>query len=434
MNTFWNEKVEKPNFSILDGDMSTDILIVGGGIAGILCAHFLKSKGVDCMLVEADKICSGTTRNTTGKITVQHGLIYDKLIKKFGLEGAKLYLEAQTSACEEYARLCSGISCDYEKRDSFVYSLNNREKIEKELCALERIGQGAEFSLADALPFKTVGAVCIRGQAQFNPLRFLYSIAKKLPIYEQTKVTELMPGKAKTARGIIAYKKMIIATHFPILNKHGGYFLKMYQHRSYVLALSGAGDVQGMYIDESKKGLSFRNYNNQLLLGGGSHRTGKHGGGWNDLESAAKKYYADAKIINRWATQDCITLDGAPYIGLYSKSTPNVYVATGFNKWGMSSSMLSAMILTDLILEKENRYVELFSPGRSMLSLQLAVNTFESLVNLLKPTVPRCPHLGCALKYNKEEHSWDCPCHGSRFTESGKLINGPATDGKNFRA
>ena len=213
-----------------------------------------------------------------------------------------------------------------------------------------------------------------------------------------------------------------------MINKHGSYFLKLYQHRSYVIALKNAAALNGMYVDESDKGLSFRQYGDLLLLGGGGHRTGKQGGCWQELERFAKKCYPHSEIVEKWATQDCMTLDSIPYIGQYSASAPNTYVVTGFNKWGMTNAMAAADILCDLLRGKKNRYAEVFSPSRSMLHPQLAVNTFESAVGLLTPTSPRCPHLGCALKYNKAEHSWDCPCHGSRFTESGELIDNPATD------
>jgi hypothetical protein len=145
------------------------------------------------------------------------------------------------------------------------------------------------------------------------------------------------------------------------------------------------------------------------------------------LETYARIHYPQAKICCRWATQDCITLDGMPYIGQYGKGTPDVFVATGFNKWGMTSSMVSAMILTDLLQGRENPYAQVFSPSRTILRPQLLCNAAESAVNLLTPTAPRCPHLGCALKWNRQERSWDCPCHGSRFAEDGKLLDNPAT-------
>ena len=430
MSSVWLEDAKKLNFSSLKEDKSTDVLIVGGGIAGVLSAYKLKKAGVDCILVEADEILSGITKNTTAKITLGHGLIYDKLIKRFGEEKARLYLEAQSDATAQYEELCSGIECDYEKKDSFVYSLDSVKRIEREIAALNRLGVKADFSYADELPIDVVGAVCVENQAQFNPLKFLYEISGALPIYEHTKVVELKPNEAVTSHAKISYKKLIIATHFPILNKHGGYFLKLYQHRSYVIALKGAENVNGMYVDESDTGLSFRNYGDLLLLGGGGHRTGKGGGCWQELEEFAKIHYPKAEIVARWAAQDCMTLDGVSYVGQYSRATPNIFVATGFNKWGMTNSMVASDILCDLILGKENKYAKVFSPSRSALRPQLFLNAFESAVGLLTPTAPRCPHLGCALKYNRAEHTWDCPCHGSRFTEEGKLIDNPATDDK----
>ena len=430
MESVWEKTASKPQFDALNRNKNVDVLIIGGGVAGILCAYKLREAGVDCMMVEATEICGGITKNTTAKITLGHGLIYDKMIKRFGEDKARLYVDAQNKAIKEYTKLCENIDCDFETRDNYVYSLNDRKKIEKEVAALNRIGVKAEFSDAKELPFSVAGAVRVKDQAQFHPLKFLYTIAKDLPIYEHTKVIELMPHKAKTNRGEIAFKKLIIATHFPMLNKHGLYSLKLYQHRSYVIALRGAQNVGGMYVDESDTGLSFRSYGDLLLLGGGGHRTGKKGGCWQELDDFARKHYKNAEIVGKWATQDCMTLDDIPYIGQYAKSTPDVFVATGFNKWGMTNAMVAAELLCDFVRGKSNPYANLFDPSRTVLRPQLAVNAFESTVGILTPTAPRCPHLGCALKYNRAEHTWDCPCHGSRFTEQGELIDNPATDDK----
>lgn len=428
MKSLWTDSVKNEKKPALSGDISTDVLIVGGGIAGVLCAYKLQEAGVDCVLVEADTTGHGITKNSTAKITFQHGLIYDKLITQFGTEKAQMYLDSQKKACREYERLCKTVPCSYETKDAYVYSLDDRKKIEKEVLAYGKLHEEAQFLEDTLLPFGIAGAVEIKNQAQFNPLQFVYEISKNLKIYEHTKVRGFMPYKAVTEHGEIRWRKMIIATHFPILNKHGGYFIKMFQHRSYVTALSGAQDVGGMYVDEYDKGLSFRNYGDYLLLGGGAHRTGKTGGNWKELEEFAQQYYPAAKAEYKWAAQDCITLDGIPYIGVYSENTPDILVATGFNKWGISSAMVSAMILCDTVLGRENEYAPVFSPSRSILRTQLFVNIFESLAGILTPTVPRCPHLGCALKYNAAEHSWDCPCHGSRFEENGELIDNPATD------
>lgn len=427
MNSVWSDTASIPNKEPIRQDVRTDVLIVGGGMAGILCAYHLQQVGVSYVLVEADTICSGITKNTTAKITSQHGLIYDKLIRQFGVEQAQMYLQANQSALDEYRRLCENIDCDFEEKDAYTYSIDRHKIVEKELAALEKFGYPAELAETLPLPFSVAGAVKFPHQAQFNPLKFVAAIASDLNIYEHTRVRELMDRGAVTNHGTIAAEKTIVATHFPFLNKHGSYFLKQYQHRSYVLALEHAPNVRGMYVDEAQTGMSFRNYQNLLLIGGGDHRTGKQGGNWQELSNFATRYYPDAKEKYRWATQDCMTLDGVPYIGQYSKHTPNFYVATGFNKWGMTSSMVAAMILTDMVMGKECPNAKIFSPSRTILRPQLAANALEATVNLLTPSKKRCPHLGCALKWNKQEHSWDCPCHGSRFTKDGVLIDNPAT-------
>lgn len=430
MKSIWNE-IKKTKFNSLEGDIKTDVLVIGGGMCGILCAYMLKNSGVDCVLLEADRICAGITNGTTAKITIQHGLIYDKIIKKYGIEKAQLYYESQKGAFDILTKLASETEDDFKSCDSFVYSHNNRQVIEKEVEALNKIGCDAEFCRETELPFSIAGAVKLKNQANFHPLKFAYAISNDLKIYENTTVVELNPHAAITDKGTILAKKIIVATHFPFINKHGGYFLKMYQHRSYVLALENAQNIKDMYVDEAKDGLSFRSYGDLLLLGGGSHRTGGEGGNWEELKNFADAYYPDAQEVGRWATQDCMTLDSIPYIGQYSKLTPDLYVATGFNKWGMTSSMVSAMILTDMVCGRKNEYEEVYSPSRTILHPQLAANVFESIKGLVTPTAPRCPHMGCALKYNRQEHSWDCPCHGSRFEENGKLINNPATEDKN---
>ncbi len=433
MNLIWKYDIEKPRFETLQGDIKTDVLVIGGGLTGLLCGYYLKKRGIDCVIAEADRICSGVSGNTTAKITLHHGAIFDKMEKRFGSEWVAKYLKANGEALQEYKALCRDIDCDFCVQDSFVYSRTDQNKIEKEVRALNKAGVKAKFCDDMPLPFSAVG-VRVEKQGQFNPLKFAFAIAKDLKIYENTRVVALSPNYALTEKGKIKAEKIIVATHFPFLNKHGGYFIKMYQHRSYVLALENAKKIDGMYVDGEDKGLSFRSYKNLLLLGGGGHRTGKKGGNWNELENFAEQYYPNAKTVTRFATQDCKTLDDIPYIGQYSQKTPNLYVATGFNKWGMTSAMVSARLLTDLAEGKPNDFASVFAPDRNFLRPQLAVNGFESTVSILTPSAPRCPHLGCALKYNKAEHSWDCPCHSSRFTEKGRVINNPANCDKKFKA
>ena len=428
MLSVWAENSEFKSFPKLEKDIKTDVAIIGGGIAGLLCAYMLKQNGVDCVVLEADRVCKGVTQNTTAKITSQHGLIYDKLIKKFGLEKAQMYLRVNENAVKTYSEMCKSIDCDFEQKDNYVYSVNNSRKINDELHALVRLGYNPDFCTEIPVPVDIMGAVKFHNQAQFNPLKFLSFISRGLTIYEKTKVIEIRGKRAITENAKITANYFIVATHFPFMNKYGGYFVKLYQERSYVLALQGGPKINGMYVDEAKKGMSFRNYENYLLVGGGDHRTGKEGGNYAELKEFSTIHYPEYPIKFQWATQDCMSLDSVPYIGRYSRKISNVFVATGFNKWGMTSSMVSAQLLCDMILDKKNEYEELFSPSRSMCTLQLPVNVFESAIGLLTPSRKRCPHLGCALKWNSSEHTWDCPCHGSRFEENGKLINNPATD------
>lgn len=424
--SIWDINFEMPSFPSLDGDKRTDVLVVGGGICGLLCAYKLKCAGIDCILVEKERICSGITKNTTAKLTSQHGLIYKKIAKRYGTETAAGYYSANELAIRELNELCKEIDCDFERRDAYVYSISDPAMLEGELEILEKIGASAELASAVELPFDTVGAIKFPNQAQFHPLKLASAIAERITAYENTKVLSVDKKSVLTDKGRIEASKIIIATHFPFINRYGMYFLKMYQQRSYVLGIKTEAEVKGMYIDATDRGLSFRSCGDLLLLGGGGHRTGETGGGYKYLTDKAKELYPDAETVTRWATQDCITLDGIPYIGRYSRLTPELLVATGFNKWGMTSSAIAASLLCDIICGKDNPYIEIFDPSRSMLSVGLLKNALKAVKNMLTPTVPRCSHMGCALKYNKEEHTWDCPCHGSRFTEDKKLIDNPA--------
>lgn len=428
--SIWEDSIKLPEFPKLQGDLKTDVLVIGGGICGLLCAYQLKQAGIDCALVEANRIASGVTAGTTAKITALHGLIYADLVKNFGLETAEKYYYVNQKAIADFAKIAKEAACDFEAKTAYTYSLQGQEKIEQEFSVLQRLGAKPEMQYASPLPIPFAAAVGLPNQGQFHPLKFLQAICKDLQIYEHTRVTEFTPKYVLCGKQKILANQIIVATHFPMLNKHGMYFLKLYQHRSYVLGIEGAPCPEGMYVDERDKGLSFRSHKGMLLLGGGGGRTGKPCGGWGELDRFRKRFYPESQVKFQWAAQDCISLDGMPLIGQYSPCTPNLYVATGFNKWGMTGSMAAANILTDMICSRRNECAHIFAPDRSIWKPQLAINCFESLTNFLYPTVRRCPHLGCALKWNKQERSWDCSCHGSRFAPDGKLLNNPANKDK----
>ena len=426
MDSLWTDGICLPSFPALDHELETDVLIIGGGLCGVLCAYRLQEAGVRYALIEAGRICRGVTARTTAKLTSQHGLIYQDLLRRLGPERARQYYDVNEAALARYRALCRTMDCGFEDRDDYVYETGGTEKLEAEKAALDRLGIPADGLSRLPLPVPAKGAIRFRNQAQFHPLRFVREIAKGLNIFEHTAARAFDGRAVVTDGGRISARRIIVATHFPLFTKYGAYFLKLYQHRSYVLALEGAQDVHGMFVDERETGLSLRNAEGLLLLGGGAHRTGKQGGGWNELTAFARASYPGAREVGRWATQDCMTLDGVPYIGRYARSTPTLYVATGFGKWGMTTSMVAADLLCDLVQDRTNDCAALFSPARSMMHAQLLVNGLQACASLLTPTRPRCPHMGCALKWNPQEHLWDCPCHGSRFAQDGALLCNPA--------
>ena len=430
MISLWKDSCLLPHFDALCENAETDVLIIGGGISGILCAYMLKQEGIDYMLVESKRISMGVTGNTTAKITSQHGLIYNYLIKKFGNNTAKLYHSANEEAIRDYRAICKNFDCEFKNAESFIYSRKDSFALKSELEALKTIGIAAEYKESCELPFSITGAIGFKNQAHFNPLKFLSHIAHGLNIFENTHIVKVKDNTAFTKEHSIKAKRIIVTTHFPFINSHGFYFLKMYQNRSYVILAKTNHNINGMYLDECEQGLSFRPYNdNYLLIGGGSHRTGCQNDAWQPAENFINKYYPDTEIKYRWATQDCMTLDKMPYIGRYSKLSKNLYVATGFNKWGMTSSMIAAKLLCDMMVGRKNKYESIFSPSRSIIHPQLALNGIEAFRGWLSISKKRCPHLGCALSYNKSEHTWDCSCHGSRFDKEGNLLDNPANRG-----
>lgn len=424
----WSDSVKGrgaplPPFS---GDAQADVVIIGGGLSGLLTAHRLRQAGASCIVVEARRVGDGVTKNTTAKITAQHGSICDGLIQQFGREKAQLYYEANTRAIHRYRSLAAKYPCDLEEKTAYVYDMGSRAALEREAAAYESLGIAGHIDDSPELPVQPAAALGMPGQAQFNPMKLLTALSRELNIYENTFARTVEDGRVITDKGVIRCEHIILATHFPLVNIPGLYFLKLYQGRSYVLALKGAALPQGMYIGTGPADFSYRAYGDLLLLGGGGHKTGTAGGGFASLARFAGTTYPGAEIVYRWATQDCMTLDGVPYIGRHRAGAKNLYVATGFNKWGMTSAMTAAELLGDLILTGKSELEDLYSPRRSIWKKQLFVNLGAAAVGLLTPGGPRCSHMGCRLKRNRAAGTWDCACHGSRFDASGHIINNPA--------
>ena len=475
MQSLWKTTADLPRKPILTENLKTEVAVVGGGMAGILTAYLLKKQGADVTVLEANTIASGQTGNTTAKITSQHGYIYDKLCSSLGATRAGEYAMANQTAILQYQKIVEeeGIECGFEKCPAYLYSTEETAPLQREARAAAGLGIPATFTTDSELPFPVAGAVRFENQAQFHPLLFLKALLDGLNIYEHTPVQLGEGGRLYAAKHRVSAKHVVFACHYPFINVPGYYFLRMHQERSYVLALENAARLSGMYISMDSKGYSFRNYGNLLLLGGENHRTGKNCENirYASLEKTAKQFYPDCFEAFRWSAQDCMTLDAIPYIGRFSAAKPHWYIATGFNKWGMTSSMVSATILSEKIAGKDSAYTEVFSPQRFNFGLSLPNLLTEigtAVTNLTKQlfyipaetaeelssgrggvvrmgghkrgvyrdkegtthsVTTRCPHLGCQLSWNPDEQSWDCPCHGSRFDSDGKLINGPAQEG-----
>ncbi|WP_461614602.1 FAD-dependent oxidoreductase [Clostridium sp. Marseille-QA1073] len=486
--SLWLDTTKTTNYEKLNGNFEIDIAIIGGGLAGISTAYMLKKSGFNVAVFEGNRIGENTTGNTTAKITSQHDLIYDKLINDFGKEKARQYADANQSAIKKIKEIIeeNNIDCDFEEKIACVYTESEKyiDKIEREVKAAESLGISAEFAKKVALPFDIKAGVVFHNQAQFHPRKYLLALAEKVNgdgsyIFEHTRILDVDKEDKKlilsTKDEKITANKVIVATHFPILNSHGLYFVRMHGERSYVLGLDTKNiNVDGMYISAEKPKRSFRTQKlgdrDVLLLGGESHRTGEFYNTekcYEALKKYGEKLYESMEIIYKWSTQDMTPLDGVPYIGQYSANTENLYVATGFQKWGMTSSTVAAMIITDLISTGKSPWIDVYTPSRfnvasSIKELGGNASKFTQRYTKGKLDYPEksiknvgkgegkvveyegrkigvyrdeqgnyygveiiCTHMQCELQWNNSEKSWDCPCHASRFTIKGEIIEGP---------
>ena len=450
VESIWKHNFELQEREPLPGNMEAETVVIGAGMAGILIAYFLQKKGRQVIVVEADRIGSGQTQNTTAKITGQHGMCYEKLIKQAGRNRARSYARANIEAVRMYEKIIQeeGICCHFEARNAYLYTMyeEGRKALQTEVEAATSLGIDACFLDAEEiteLPFPIQGAVCFEHQAQFHPLEFIGALANDLQIYENTKVLSVKEHTVFTNRGSIQAENIVFATHYPIINLPGFYFLRQHQERSYVLALKDQKELSGMYYNIDDDVLSLRSVGSTLLLGGGAHRTGKDKNkgkdrkkeelGYAYLRRMARTYYPKAEEVAFWSAQDCMPHDKIPFIGRYSAFRPYWYVATGFQKWGMTSSMIAAIIISNQICGIPDPYEYVFTPQRFLLRASvknLLTDIGESVCGLIKGLFSskehRCPHMGCRLEWNPEEQTWECPCHGSRFDSMGRLKDNPA--------
>lgn len=490
MSSYWIDSTKENsfNFENLNDDTECDICIIGGGITGISTAYELSMLGYKVIVVDRNNIATHTTGNTTAKITSQHDLFYKYLTDSFSKNIAKKYLFANEEAISNIQSmvLSENIDCDFEIIDNYLFTQDETsiQKIKDETTCINSLGITAEFVETTPLPLNILGAIKLNNQAQFHPRKYVLGLCNSIfknngKIYINTIVYDIKKHGDKyvtyTKNNKVTSKYVVIASHYPIINFPGFYFLKMYQEKSYIVAVDANTELfDGMYINTELPTLSFRTakYNDKriLLIGGSGHKVGINNNvedSYKFLEQTAKSMYPNSKILYRWSTQDCISLDKLPYIGEFSTLMPNVYVATGFKKWGMTTSNIASNIIKSKILGEENIYSEVFTSTRFK-----PFKNHKEMKNMIKQTTkslvidklefpkinvndlnedegkiievngkkfgaykkegkiyyinPICSHLGCELKFNNLEKTWDCPCHGSRFDYTGKSINEPS--------
>ncbi|HEU4425497.1 MAG TPA: FAD-dependent oxidoreductase [Pilimelia sp.] len=489
--SYWMDSAPSTAFPPVGGDVEVDVAVIGGGIAGICTAWELHRAGREVAVFEADRIVAGTTGYTTAKLTAQHGLIYDRLRSTFDAETAGLYAASQLDAVERVATVAAelGIDCDLERLPAYTYvtSADRVEQIRAEVDAATAAGLPASLVTDTGLPFKVEAAVRVDAQAQFHPRRYLLALAEDLTraggrVFERTRVVGLdegRPCRVTTESGAtITANDVVIATHYPIFDR-AALFTRLVPRRELVVAaaIPSEADPGGMYLTTEDNTRSVRTApygdGKRLLIVTGEHF--KPGAGdvaarWERLAAWTYEHFDAASPAYHWAAQDNTTAHHLPYVGRFHLGADHVWVATGFNAWGMSNGVMAGRLLAALVTGQTLPWAGIYDPRRihplagtgTFLKANLAVAA-HFIGDRLRPShldspddLPAgaggvirvggqrcavyrdpsgnlhsvsaiCTHLGCTVAFNDAEHTWDCPCHGSRFDPDGAVLHGPAT-------
>ncbi|MBG0565426.1 FAD-dependent oxidoreductase [Actinoplanes aureus] len=490
LESYWMDSTPATAYSSLTDELETDVVVVGGGIAGLSAAWELTEAGHRVALLEADRIAAGVTGYTTAKLSALHTLIYARVRDSAGPEGARRYAQSQQQAVERVAALSSrlGIDCELERVPAFTYaeSPDELDAIRDEVAAAAEAGLPASLVEETGLPFPVAGAVRVENQAQFHPRKYLLALAEDLTrrggqIFERTRVAGLDEGHPCTvtteAGHTVTARQVVIATHYPVFDR-GLLFARMEPRREIVVAgpIPAELDPRGVFIttEENTRSVRTAPYRDgqRLLIVTGEHFTPGTDGvveHWERLIEWTRDRFPGTPIAYRWATQDNTSTDRVPFIGRFHPGADNVYVATGFGGWGMSSGVLAGQLLAALISGTEPEWTGLYDPRRlnlareagSMLKLQAKVAghfvgdrlrpshvdsvddigpdsgavvriggrqcaVYRDDAGTVHAVSARCTHLGCIVHFNDAEKVWECPCHGSRFGVDGTVIQGPA--------
>jgi glycine/D-amino acid oxidase-like deaminating enzyme/nitrite reductase/ring-hydroxylating ferredoxin subunit len=489
--SFWVATVadSAPDHPPLTSDVEVDVAIVGGGIVGLTAAELLQRAGRRIAVLEARKVGQQVTGRSTAKVTSQHGLIYQRLAKSFGEEGARIYGAANQAGLERIARFVEelGIACGFERLPAYVYSRSGEHlaELEREVEVARGLSLPATLVRDTSLPFAVAGASRFDHQAQFDPCRYALGLARSVAagggrIFEGTRALSVEHGepcRVTTERGVVTARDVIEATHLP-LGMQGMFFAKAYPYAHAMVAarIDLAKAPDGMFISAGTPTHSVRtakrNGDTFLLAVGGSFKPGhtdQEIAAFEDLVAFVSGEFGVGSIDYHWTNEDYESMDGMPFVGRARAGAEHLYVATGFNAWGITNGTAAAMMLSDLILGRANPWAEVFDATRIKPAAGAAsfvgenVSTGVQMVEGYVRGRPRsidelapgegavlklngeriavfkaqgggvqavsavCTHLRCIVGWNPVDRTWDCPCHGSRFDTDGAVIHGPAT-------